>query len=120
MSWPVFAISKQYPHSEDSIGFQQTSSAVRPCSLTCHSGGGALGVAGEIRARPHGRRSPAERAGLRERDLLVALNGVAIDGVDTLQRVLNERVSGSATEAVVLRGPEQVHITITPISRPES
>ena len=54
---------------------------------------------------------------MRERDILVSLSGVPIDGVDTLQRVLSEYASGVSTVAVVLRGAEKLQLTIVPVSR---
>ena len=61
--------------------------------------------------------SPAERAHLRERDIIVALNETAIDGVDALQRILSEHASGMPTRAAVIRGPEKLDITVVPVSR---
>jgi S1-C subfamily serine protease len=61
--------------------------------------------------------SPAARADLRERDILVALNGVNVDGVDTLQRLLSEHASGLSADAVVLRGVEKLLIALVPVSR---
>lgn len=64
--------------------------------------------------------SPAARAGLHERDFLVSLDGIAIDGVDTLQRVLSEHEGGNRTSATVLRGAERVRLTIVPANRPST
>ncbi len=58
--------------------------------------------------------SPAECAGLRERHILVSINCVAIDGVDTLQRVLSGHESGDSPKASW--GAEKLRITIVPIS----
>jgi S1-C subfamily serine protease len=55
---------------------------------------------------------------LRERDILIELNGVALDSVATLQRVLSEHANGVPTDAFALRGAEKHLITIVPVSRP--
>jgi S1-C subfamily serine protease len=63
--------------------------------------------------------SPALRAGLRERDMLIRFAGKAIAGVDDLHRMLTGELSGVACEVAVIRGTELVGLTVTPQSRAE-
>jgi len=49
---------------------------------------------------------PAERAGLRERDLIVRFAGQPVSGVDDLHRLLTAERSGIASEIEVVRGTE--------------
>ncbi len=64
------------------------------------------------------RSSPAERTGLREGDILVALSGQAVEGVDDLHRLLSGRAIGVESPVVVLRNSEQVSMAITPSPAP--
>jgi S1-C subfamily serine protease len=58
--------------------------------------------------------SPARQAGLLEGDVMVALDGTAISGIDALHRMLTgERVGEPATITVV-RGTEKIDLKITP------
>jgi S1-C subfamily serine protease len=61
--------------------------------------------------------SPAERAGLLEGDVIVALEGTPVEGVDVLHRLLNEARIGVATELVVLRGSRRLNLTVVPAPR---
>ena len=61
--------------------------------------------------------SPAARAGLRQRDLLVAIDGQAVAGVDDLHRFLTRWQVGSAVTLAVVRGKERVEIEIVPEER---
>jgi S1-C subfamily serine protease len=63
--------------------------------------------------------SPAQRAGLRERDVLVRFAGKAIAGVDDLHRMLTDERNGVACEVEVVRGTELVRLVVTPQSRGE-
>ncbi len=58
--------------------------------------------------------SPADRAGIREGDILVEFDGVAIERVDELFRLLTEERVGKSTEVVVLRGLEKLPLRVTP------
>jgi S1-C subfamily serine protease len=58
--------------------------------------------------------SPAQATGLRERDILVSLDGQAVAGVDDLQRLLAERPVGTRLPLVILRGSERRELAITP------
>ena len=58
--------------------------------------------------------SPAQRAGLREGDVIVALEGQPVAGVDDLHRVLSDVRAGSVSELTVLRGTERLHLGIVP------
>jgi S1-C subfamily serine protease len=58
--------------------------------------------------------SPADRAGLREGDIIVEFDGVAIEHMDELYRLLTEERVGKTSEMVVLRGLEKQALCITP------
>ena len=58
--------------------------------------------------------SPAERAGLRQSDLVVAMDGKRIAGVDDLHRLLTEAEVGAPTHLIVIRGPQKLEIEILP------
>jgi S1-C subfamily serine protease len=58
--------------------------------------------------------SPAKRAGLRQGDILVALDGQAVAGVDDLHRLLTELRVGASCELTVLRWTEKLQLKIVP------
>ena len=58
--------------------------------------------------------SPAQRAGLREGDLIVALDGQSVAGVDDLHRVLSDVRTGAKSQLVILRGTERLTVGVTP------
>jgi S1-C subfamily serine protease len=57
---------------------------------------------------------PAERAGLRPRDILVRIGDTPIVGVDALQRLLTDDLIGRGTEVVVLREGTLRSVTVVP------
>jgi S1-C subfamily serine protease len=59
--------------------------------------------------------SPAALGGLRAGDTLVAIDALAVDGIDGLQRALDASRIGKAVEVVVVRGVERLVLTVTPI-----
>jgi S1-C subfamily serine protease len=61
--------------------------------------------------------SPASKAGLQEGDVIVALAGEPVEGVDVLHPLLNESRIGVATELVVLRGSRRLNLTVVPAPR---
>lgn len=63
--------------------------------------------------------SPAQRAGLRERDIVVRFAGATIGNVDDLHRLLTDDRSGLACEVEVVRGTELLKLAITPQPRTE-
>jgi S1-C subfamily serine protease len=62
--------------------------------------------------------SPGQKAGLQEGDVIAALNGEAVEGVDVLHRLLGEDRIGVATELIVLRGSRRLEMTVVPEMRP--
>ena len=58
--------------------------------------------------------SPAEKAGLRQSDLVVAMDGKQIAGVDDLHRLLTEAQVGAAVRLTVVRGPQKLDLEIVP------
>jgi S1-C subfamily serine protease len=61
--------------------------------------------------------SPAERAGVRARDIILTLDGVAITGGDDLIRVLGGDKIGRTVEIEVLRGGNRVVLPLVPQER---
>jgi S1-C subfamily serine protease len=58
--------------------------------------------------------SPAERAGIREGDIVVEFDGVSIERVDELYRLLTEDRVGKSAEVVALRGLDKLALFVTP------
>ncbi|MBV8600555.1 MAG: trypsin-like peptidase domain-containing protein [Candidatus Eremiobacteraeota bacterium] len=61
------------------------------------------------------RESPAERAGLHDGDVLIALGGKRIAGVDALHRVLTELPLGERYPLDIMRRNERLRIEIEPV-----
>jgi S1-C subfamily serine protease len=61
--------------------------------------------------------SPAQTAGLRERDVILRFGSRPVLGVDGLHRLLTEAVLGDAVELTVLRGTDLVKLSIRPQPR---
>jgi S1-C subfamily serine protease len=62
--------------------------------------------------------SPADRAGLRDGDLILSVDGNITAGLDALQRYLTEERIGVESSVVVLRRTEKLELKITPAESP--
>ena len=62
--------------------------------------------------------SPAERAGLRPRDIIVAIAGGVVGGVDDLQRQLTEDLIGREVDVAILRAGVQQTLSVSPAESP--
>lgn len=60
---------------------------------------------------------PADRAGIRAGDILVALGGSVVTGVDDLQRLLTRDHIGSAMTVTLLRDGAQLELSVMPSER---
>lgn len=58
--------------------------------------------------------SPAQVAGIRERDVMVAFDGEPISSVDDLHRLLTEAYIGVRSRLTILRRGQQLDLTIVP------
>jgi S1-C subfamily serine protease len=58
--------------------------------------------------------SPARKAGLREGDVIVALDGKPVAGVDDLHRLLTDARVGVSSSLTVLRWTEKVELKVIP------
>jgi S1-C subfamily serine protease len=63
--------------------------------------------------------SPAQEAGVRDRDIIVALDGHLIAGTDDLQRLLTDVRIGSRSQLTILRGTEKLVLSVSPQESPE-
>jgi len=61
-----------------------------------------------------GEGSPAERAGLRQGDLIVGYAGQAIGGIDDLHRLLTEEQVGVRSRMTILRRGERLDLDVVP------
>jgi len=64
-----------------------------------------------VAADKHG---PAYQAGIRERDLIVSINGHAVESVDDIHRILSEWQIGQALPLVLVRGKERLEFEVAP------
>lgn len=64
-----------------------------------------------VKSDPDG---PAGRAGIREGDVIVSINGQKTESVDDIHRILSEWPEGNSLSLVIIRGQEQVDINVTP------
>jgi S1-C subfamily serine protease len=55
---------------------------------------------------------PASRAGLEPGDFIVAFDGVAVEGIDTLHRLLSVERIGKPLAITVLRGTRKLELRI--------
>ena len=58
--------------------------------------------------------SPAQKAGLREGDIIIALDGNPVAGVDDLHRLLTEARVGVSSSFTVLRWTDKLELRILP------
>jgi S1-C subfamily serine protease len=58
--------------------------------------------------------SPAQRAGIREGDVIIGLGGKTVAGIDDLHRLLTDIPAGARIELVVLRRAEKLSVGIVP------
>ncbi len=63
---------------------------------------------------PHG---PAAKAGLREGDLIVGLNGVLVSSVDDLHRLLTIEQVGKSLPMEIVRGTSKQLLTVIPLEK---
>jgi S1-C subfamily serine protease len=62
--------------------------------------------------------SPAQRAGLQDGDLIVALDGQPVAGIDDLHRILTDARVGARAALTVLRGTAKLDLAIVPEEAP--
>jgi S1-C subfamily serine protease len=58
--------------------------------------------------------SPANRAGLRDGDVIVAFNGQPVSGIDELHRHLVAKVIGIPLLTTIIRHTEKLDLVVTP------
>jgi S1-C subfamily serine protease len=59
-------------------------------------------------------RSPAVASGVRDGDILVAFDGIAVGDIDSLHRILTENRVGKRASLTLLRGTEKMKLDIVP------
>jgi len=58
--------------------------------------------------------SPAEKAGVKPRDIIVAYGDSPVESVDDLHKLLSEERIGAKAEVTVIRGTEQMRLEVLP------
>jgi S1-C subfamily serine protease len=61
--------------------------------------------------------SPAVRAGVAVGDRMISLDGMPIDGIDALQRLLDSSWIGREGDLLLLRRSDAIHVTIRPTEK---
>jgi S1-C subfamily serine protease len=61
---------------------------------------------------------PADRAGIREKDVIVALAGKPTPGIDEIHHLLAELPIGESLSIVILRGEERKELQVIPVEAP--
>jgi S1-C subfamily serine protease len=63
--------------------------------------------------------SPAQKAGVREGDIIIALNDKPVGGIDDLHRLLSDLPAQVQTALVLLRRTERLTLPLVPVDSPE-
>jgi S1-C subfamily serine protease len=58
---------------------------------------------------------PALRSGLREGDVMIALNGQPLGSIDELHKLLTGNMIGVQSQLTIIRGTEKLNLSITPV-----
>jgi S1-C subfamily serine protease len=77
-----------------------------------------LAAAGAVLVTEIVARGPADRAGIRPRDIIIQLADSVVSGVDDLQRLMTPEGIGQAVNVTVLRDGVQLVFSITPSESP--
>lgn len=64
--------------------------------------------------------SPAQKAGVREGDILIGYNDQTVPDIDALHRILTESRLGVRATLAVLRGTEKIALDIVPVESPRT
>jgi S1-C subfamily serine protease len=80
----------------------------------------ALAIESAILVQGVEKESPAESAGLQERDAIVAFDGRPVSDVDDLHRLLTEEWIGRRATLTIIRGAELKSVEIVPTDRRSS
>jgi S1-C subfamily serine protease len=59
-------------------------------------------------------KAPADKAGVREGDLIVAINGRLVTGPDELTRLVSRLPRNTAVEVTIVRGDSRVEVSVFP------
>ena len=78
-----------------------------------------LPVSSAVMATSVDPQSPADRAGVRDGDIIVSFAGESVRGIDDLHRLLSADRVGKSLPLVVLRGVYLSDLAVTPENRPE-
>jgi S1-C subfamily serine protease len=73
-----------------------------------------LGVATAVEVVSTEKQGPAYQAGLREGDLIIAVNGKGVASVDDIHRILTGWPTGSVLGLTILRNGEQLQVQVIP------
>jgi S1-C subfamily serine protease len=77
----------------------------------------AIGQRGAVAIRSVEPGGPAEQAGLRPGDILIALDGETVSGVDDIARILDAKRIGRRVSAIVVRDFKKQELAIVPRER---
>ncbi len=59
--------------------------------------------------------SPASRGGIREGDVIVAVNGLQVANVDHINKFLAEWIIGNPVKITIIRGQDRVEVEVVPV-----
>ena len=76
-----------------------------------------LGTSAAVRLRSLEANGPAAKAGLKEGDVIAAIDGIPVTGVDDLVRLLDGSRIGKPASLTVLRRLGKTEIAVTPQAR---
>jgi S1-C subfamily serine protease len=74
-----------------------------------------LAISSAVRVASIEESSPAARAGLEKGDIVYAMSGAAVAGIDDMHRVLNEERINLPVEVSLIRKGERRTISLTPV-----